>query len=75
METSLASQTLACAARDAAMFAFENAGASAIYSSHPLQRCLGGTLTGLKHASFTPAILAQFGRLQLGLDPVRRRFE
>jgi alkylation response protein AidB-like acyl-CoA dehydrogenase len=74
-ETSLASQTLASAARDAAIFAFENAGASVIYSSHPLQRCLRDVLTGLKHASFTPAILAQFGRQQLGLNPVRRRFE
>jgi indole-3-acetate monooxygenase len=75
METSLASQTLTRAARDVAVFAFENAGASAIYSSHPLQRCLRDIFTGLKHVSFTPAILAQFGRQQLGLDPVRRRFE
>jgi alkylation response protein AidB-like acyl-CoA dehydrogenase len=75
VETSLASLTLAHAARDAALFAFENAGASAIYASHPLQRCLRDILTGLKHAAFTPAILAQFGRQQLGLEPVRRRFE
>jgi hypothetical protein len=32
-------------------------------------------LTGLKHVAFTPAILAQFGRLQLGVAPVRRRLE
>ncbi len=75
METSLASQTLTRAARDAVVFAFDNAGASAIYSSHPLQRCLRDIFTGLKHASFTPAILAQFGRQQLGLNPGRRRFE
>jgi alkylation response protein AidB-like acyl-CoA dehydrogenase len=75
METSLASQTLTRAARDAALFAFDNVGATVVYSSHPLQRCLRDILTGLKHVAFTPAILAQFGRLQLGVAPVRRRLE
>lgn len=62
-----ATQILARAARDLVVFAFDNAGASVVYASHPLQRCLRDIFTGLKHASFTPALLGRVGKVRLGL--------
>jgi alkylation response protein AidB-like acyl-CoA dehydrogenase len=63
-----ANQTLARASRDMVIFAFDNASAAAIYARHPLQRCLRDIFTGLKHASFTPALLGRIGKVRLGLD-------
>jgi len=62
-----ATQTLARAARDMVVFAFDNASASVVYSRQPLQRCLRDIFTGLKHASFTPALLGRVGKARLGL--------
>ena len=59
--------TLARASRDTVMFAFDQAGATAIRSDQPLQRCLRDILTGLKHASFSSSFLARIGRTRLGL--------
>lgn len=69
-----AAHTLTRAARDAALFAFDCAGASAVYADHPLQRRLRDILTGLKHASFTPAILGRIGKVRLGLEYGARAF-
>lgn len=64
---SQATITLARAAREMTIFAFDHASASAVYSRAPLQRCLRDIFTGLKHASFTPAVLGRVGRVRLGL--------
>jgi len=69
-ELSLAAQTLTRAARDTALFAYDQSGTSVVYASSPIQRCLRDLLTGLKHAGFTPAILARIGRSRLGLPPM-----
>ena len=68
-ELSLAAQTLARAAKDTALFAYEHSGASVVYASSPIQRCVRDLLTGLKHAGFSPSILARVGRNRLGLPP------
>ena len=59
--------TLAKAARDMVVFAFDHAGTSAVYARQPLQRCLRDIFTGLKHVAFTPAFMSLVGRQQLGL--------
>ncbi len=64
---SQAAQILARASRDATIFAFDNAGTDVVFSDHPLQRCLRDIFTGLKHASFTPAILTRAGKARLGV--------
>jgi alkylation response protein AidB-like acyl-CoA dehydrogenase len=64
--------TLARAARDAVVFAFDHAGASVIYAHQPLQRRLRDIFTGLKHASFTPALLSLVGKQQLGVRTSRK---
>lgn len=61
-----ACQTLARASREMAVFAFDNAGASVVHARSPLQRCLRDIFTGLKHASFTPALLGRVGKVRLG---------
>lgn len=63
-----AAQTLTRAARDAAVFAFDNAGTSVVYASHPLQRALRDLFTGLKHGQLTPAILGRIGKVRLGRE-------
>jgi len=63
-----AGQTLARAARDMTVFAFDNAGTTVIFATNPLQRCLRDIFTGLKHAIVTPAILGRIGKVRLGLD-------
>jgi len=62
-----ACQTLARAARDMVVFAFDYASTSVVYARAPLQRCLRDIFTGLKHAAFTPAFLSLVGKKQLGL--------
>jgi alkylation response protein AidB-like acyl-CoA dehydrogenase len=66
-ETAQAAQTLARAAREMVIFAFDNAGSSVVMAAHPLQRCLRDIFTGLKHAAFTPAILTRVGKSRLGV--------
>ena len=63
-----AAQTLTRAARDAAVFAFDNAGTSVVYATHPLQRALRDLFTGLKHGQLTPAILGRIGKVRLGRE-------
>jgi alkylation response protein AidB-like acyl-CoA dehydrogenase len=67
IEVMQACQTLARASRDMVVFAFDNAGASVVYARQPLQRCLRDIFTGLKHASFTPALLGRIGKVRLGM--------
>ena len=50
------------------VFAFDHAGTTAVFATHPLQRCLRDIFTGLKHAILTPAILGRIGNVRLGLD-------
>jgi len=63
-----AAQTLARAAREMTVFAFDNAGTAVVYATNPLQRCLRDIFTGLKRAIMTPAILGRIGKVRLGLD-------
>ena len=69
-QITLAFQTLARAARETALFVYEHSASSIVYASSPTQRCFRDLLTGLKHAAFTPAILARVGRVRLGLPPL-----
>ena len=71
LELSQACLTLAKAARDVVVFAFDQVGTSAVYSHQPLQRCLRDIFTGLKHVAFTPAFMSLVGRQQLGLPSSR----
>jgi alkylation response protein AidB-like acyl-CoA dehydrogenase len=50
------------------MFAFDHAGTTVVYSTHPLQRALRDLFTGLKHGQLTPAILGRIGKVRLGLE-------
>jgi alkylation response protein AidB-like acyl-CoA dehydrogenase len=68
MDLMQAAQTLTRAARDAAVFAFDNAGTTVVYASHPLQRAVRDLFTGLKHGQLTPAILGRIGKVRLGLE-------
>jgi alkylation response protein AidB-like acyl-CoA dehydrogenase len=69
-ELSIGTQTLARAAKDTALFAYEYSGTSVVYASGPVQRCFRDLLTGLKHGAFSPSILGRIGRVRLGLPPV-----
>jgi hypothetical protein len=69
-ELSLGAQTLSRAAKDTAVFAYDHSGTSVVYASSPIQRCFRDLLTGLKHGSFSPAILGRIGRTRLGLPPL-----
>ena len=69
-ELSLGAQTLTRAAREVALFAYENSGGSVVYASSPIQRGFRDLLTGLKHATFSPHVLARIGRVRLGLPPL-----
>jgi alkylation response protein AidB-like acyl-CoA dehydrogenase len=64
-ETGQAAQILARAGRELVIFAFDSAGANVIFMSHPIQRCLRDIFTGMKHASFTPALLTNAGKARL----------
>jgi alkylation response protein AidB-like acyl-CoA dehydrogenase len=68
-----AAQTLARAARDTIVFAFDYAGTGVIFASDPVQRCLRDIFTGLKHVAFTPNLLTRAGKTRLGqrAAPVR----
>jgi alkylation response protein AidB-like acyl-CoA dehydrogenase len=68
MDLMQAAQTLTRAAREAAVFAFDHAGTTVVYSTHPLQRALRDLFTGLKHGQLTPAILGRIGKVRLGLE-------
>lgn len=68
MDLMQAAQTLTRAARDVAVFAFDNSGTTVIYATHPLQRALRDLFTGLKHGQLTPAILGRIGKVRLGLE-------
>jgi indole-3-acetate monooxygenase len=74
LEISQAAQILSRTARDIAVFAFDNSGTSVVYESNPIQRCFRDIFTGLKHGSFTPAILGRIGKVRLGLDYGPRAF-
>jgi hypothetical protein len=68
LDAQQAALTLARAARDMTVFAFDNAGTTVVLATNPLQRCLRDIFTGLKHAVMTPAILGRIGKVRLGLD-------
>jgi alkylation response protein AidB-like acyl-CoA dehydrogenase len=63
-----AAQTLTRAARDAAVFAFDNAGTSVVYATNPLQRAVRDLFTGLKHGQLTPGVLSRIGKVRLGRE-------
>jgi len=67
-----AAYILSRAARDMVVFAFDNSGTSVVYATNPLQRCFRDIFTGLKHASFTPAILGRLGKVRLGIESAPR---
>lgn len=68
LELLQAAQTLTRAARDATVFAFDNAGTTVVYASHPLQRAVRDLFTGLKHGQLTPAVLGRIGKVRLGRE-------
>ena len=68
LDAQQAFQTLARAARDMTVFAFDNAGTTVVLAKNPVQRCLRDIFTGLKHGILTPAILGRIGKVRLGLD-------
>jgi alkylation response protein AidB-like acyl-CoA dehydrogenase len=57
--------TLTRAARDLTIFAFDSAPAKVVTRSDPIQRCLRDIFAGLKHATFSPALLARIGKARL----------
>ncbi|MDB5481363.1 MAG: Butyryl-CoA dehydrogenase [Caulobacteraceae bacterium] len=67
IELGQATQTLARAAREMVIFAFDYSSTSVVYARQPLQRCLRDIFTGLKHAAFTPSLLGRIGKVRLGL--------
>jgi len=67
LDVTQATHTLARASRDMVVFAFDHSGTSVIHARQPVQRCLRDIFTGLKHASFTPALLGRIGKVRLGL--------
>jgi alkylation response protein AidB-like acyl-CoA dehydrogenase len=73
-ELSLGCQTLSRAAREAALFAFENSATSVVYASSPILRAFRDLMTGLKHGTFSPTILSRIGRAKLGLPPLPMPF-
>jgi alkylation response protein AidB-like acyl-CoA dehydrogenase len=69
-----ATQTLIHAARDATVFAWDSLSSSIVLDNDPVQRCLRDIFTGLKHVTFTPAVLSRAGKAQLGIDSSAPRF-
>jgi alkylation response protein AidB-like acyl-CoA dehydrogenase len=74
LDAQQAFQTLARAARDMTVFAFDNAGSTVVFTANPVQRCLRDIFTGLKHGILTPAILGRIGKVRLGLEYGEVRF-
>jgi indole-3-acetate monooxygenase len=74
LDAQQAFQTLARAARDMTVFAFDNAGTTVVFATNPVQRCLRDIFTGLKHGILTPAILGRIGKVRLGLEYGEVRF-
>jgi len=69
-----AANVLARAAREAALFAFDNAATGAIRLDDPIQRCLRDILTGLKHPTFGAIHLRGLGREMLGVEELKLKF-
>lgn len=63
----LAAQQAMRAARHAVDTTFALAGASAVHSSHPLQRCFRDIHTASQHAYFSPAALRRFANNHFGI--------
>jgi alkylation response protein AidB-like acyl-CoA dehydrogenase len=74
LDAQQAFQTLARAARDMTVFAFDHAGTTVVFATNPVQRCLRDIFTGLKHGILTPAILGRIGKVRLGLEYGEVRF-
>ncbi len=62
------------AAREATIFAFDNAGTGAIWLDNPIQRCLRDIFAGLKHPVFGSIHLRGLGKQMLGIDQTLVRF-
>ncbi len=69
-----ATQMLIKAARDATLFAWDSLSSSVVLGDDPVQRCLRDILTGLKHVTFTSAVLARAGKAALGIGYSGPRF-
>ena len=69
-----AANVLARAAREASLFAFDNAATGAIRLDDPIQRCLRDILTGIKHPTFGAIHLRGLGREMLGVEELKLRF-
>ena len=67
IELQQATHTLARAAREMVIFAFDYSSTSVVYARQPVQRCLRDLFTGLKHAAFTPSLLGRIGKVRMGL--------
>jgi alkylation response protein AidB-like acyl-CoA dehydrogenase len=65
---------LAQAAREATVFAFDNAATGAIRLDDPLQRCLRDLFAGMKHPTFGAIHLRSLGREKMGVDALTLRF-
>ena len=74
LDAQQAFQTLARAARELTVFAFNSAGTAVVFTANPVQRCLRNIFTGLKHGILTPAILGRIGKVRLGLEYGAVRF-
>jgi alkylation response protein AidB-like acyl-CoA dehydrogenase len=68
-----AANVLVRAAREATVFAFENAGTSAIRLDNPIQRCLRDIYAGMKHPTFSAIHLRGLGRDMLGVGQLALR--
>ena len=62
------------AAREATIFAFDNAGTGAIRLDNPIQRCLRDIFAGLKHPVFGSIHLRGLGKQMLGVEQALVRF-
>jgi alkylation response protein AidB-like acyl-CoA dehydrogenase len=69
-----ATQMLIKAAREATLFAWDSLSSAIVLGDDPAQRCLRDILTGLKHVTFTPAVLARAGKAALGIGYSAPRF-
>ncbi len=66
---------LSKAARDSAIFAFDNAGTAAILVHDPIQRCLRDLFAGLKHPVFGAIHVRDLGKEMLGADAAQMRLK
>jgi alkylation response protein AidB-like acyl-CoA dehydrogenase len=69
-----AAYTLGRTAREVVLFCFDQAPTAAVYSRHPVQRRLRDVLAGLKHGSYTPAMIGRVGKARMGGDYGHRGF-